>query len=133
MSSLVPQRERFKVDGNKLIITACFDPRYQHGAESELLSTLQGILEESKGGSVILDLHLRQSMPSMLFGIIAASHQRVSEAGGILVLRILPEHQKSVDLTGMRRIFEEGQRKTDGDGIEYVEYRSKGVSDKDEG
>ncbi len=125
MSGLEPHKERFKVDGNKLIITSRFDPRYQHGAESELLSTLQGMLEESRGNSVVLDLHLRQSLPSMLFGIIAASHQRVSEAGGILVLRIRPEHQKSVDLTGMRRIFQDGQRRTDPDGIEYIEYRSK--------
>ncbi|MBN2711623.1 MAG: hypothetical protein JXR97_04210 [Planctomycetes bacterium] len=116
---------RFMIDGNRLIVTSLFDPRYQRGAEGELLNTIDGLLEDQPDGSVVLDLHNRENLPSMLVGIIVEAHRRVSSQGRMLSVLVRPDHIKSLQWVGLQRIFEEKGTKTDGDGLTYLELTSK--------
>ena len=97
MAAPKTQQPRFHLEGNRLVVTTLFDPRYQRGAEMELLNTLQALLEEQGGEEIILDLHLRSSFPSMLIGIVVESCRRVGEAGAKLTVRIRPEHRRSFE------------------------------------
>lgn len=113
------------IEGNKLIVTSLFDPRYQRGAEGELLNTIDGLLEDQADGSVVLDLHNRENLPSMLVGIIVEAHRRVSSQGRALVIMVRPDHLKSLQWMGLQRIFEERGAMTDKDGLTYLELVSK--------
>lgn len=125
MADIPYETERFRVDGNMLVVTSSFDPRCQRGAEGELLQTLQAMIEDGNVESVVLDLHRRDSLPSMLVGVIVESHRRVEAKGASMVLRVRPEHLRSLDWAGMHRLFKETGRRKSESGDEYVEFVSK--------
>ncbi len=117
--------ERFRIEGNRLIVTSRFDPRYQREAEGELLHTLDGLFEERTDGRVVLDLHDRNDLPSMLIGLIMEAHRRATSAGRSLILVVRPDHLKSLHFVGLQRVFDETASKTDDKGVAYLEFTSK--------
>lgn len=117
--------DRFRIEGNRLVVTSQFDPRFQRGAEGELLTTLDGMLAERQDGTVVLDLHNRDSLPSMLVGIIFEAHRRVMSQNRTLLLVVRPDHLKSLQWVGLQRIFSEDTRGTDENGITFIQFESK--------
>ena len=124
MTEHVGTGKRFKIKGNEIIVSAGFDPRYQRGAEGELLNTLQTLMDETGSGIFVLDLHRCDTLPSMLIGIVVESHRRVAAVGGGLVLRIRSEHRKSLPDEALQRLFVEQGELTDEDGVAYIEFVS---------
>ena len=119
--------ERFRIEGNRLVVTSSFDPRFQRGVEAELLDTLQGMLEEQEDDCLVLDLHNRTSLPSMLIGILVESHRRVTSQKDMthLIVRINPDHLRSIEWAGLSRIFDQGEEQIDENGAAFIELTSK--------
>lgn len=125
MTDTASSSGRLRIEGNALVLTAQFDPRYQRSAETELLRTLQGMLDEKTGDTFVLDMKNLRTLPSMLFGCIAEAHRRALEKGSTLILHIKPDHLRSIDSAGLRTIFDREKTLTDKAGVSFVELISE--------
>ncbi len=118
-------RVRFRVAGNEIIITDCFDPRYQRNAESEFLRTVQTLLEKAEKKPFILDFSRRPSLPSIMVAMIVETYRRITSAGGIMILRVRESHYKGLEWAGISRMFQQTGRSQHADGDFILEFTSR--------
>jgi len=104
------ERVRFHVDGNEIIITDCFDPRYQRDTEGEFLRTVQTLLEKAEQKPFVLDFCQRPSLPSIFIAMIVETYRRITRSGGTMVLRVRESHYKNLEWAGINRMFQQSGR-----------------------
>ena len=120
------ERVRFRVSGNEIIITDCFDPRYQRDAEGEFLRTVQTLLEKAENKPFVLDFCRRPSLPSIMVAMIIETYRRITRAGGVMMLRVRESHYKNLEWAGINRMFQQSGRIPLPNGDFVLEFTSRG-------